>query len=148
MDIEWLMIADGAEVVGNKLYLLGGGWNNLNVRQSFPFSRQIGIALAFNVPWAETNERRAFELEILTEDGVSLHKVGGNLEVGRAAGIQPGTDQRVQMAANTILTFNEPGNYVIVARVNDHESKRVTFRVLDATQSLQPQQSPPDLASP
>ena len=85
-------------------------------------SRQIGIAFAINIPWAETNERRAFELEILTEDGETLQKIGGNLEVGRAAGIQPGTEQRVQMAANANLEFKGPGNFVVVARVDDHET--------------------------
>lgn len=143
MNIEWLMIADGAEVISNKLYVLGGGWTNLQVRQGFPLSRQIGIAFAINIPWSETNERRAFELEILTEDGESLHKVSGNLEVGRAPGIQPGTEQRVQMAANANLNIKGPGNFVVVARIDDHESKRVTFRVLDANQGSKPPQSPP-----
>ena len=29
--IEWLILADAAEVVGGKLYLMGGGWDRLTV---------------------------------------------------------------------------------------------------------------------
>ena len=31
MEVEWLILADSAQVIGNKLYLLGGGWDQLAV---------------------------------------------------------------------------------------------------------------------
>jgi hypothetical protein len=29
--LDYLLVADGAQVVGGKLYLLGGGWDRLTV---------------------------------------------------------------------------------------------------------------------
>ena len=50
MDIEWLILADGAQVVGNKLYLMGGGWDKLQINGGFPKQHATGIALAIKVP--------------------------------------------------------------------------------------------------
>jgi len=147
MEIEWLMIADAAEVVGNKLFLMGGGWDRLTVREKFPMARQIGIAFAISIPWLETNEKRPFVIKLLTEDGPTLHEVGGQLEVGRAPGIAPGADQRVQMAVTMNLTFQGPGRFVVEATVDEHTSKRVTFTVTDGTPGSKPQKSPPDPAA-
>jgi len=148
MEVEWLMIADGAEVVGNKLYLLGGGWDRLTVRSGFPLHRQVGIALAFKVPWTETNERHEFEIEVATEDAETMHKASGNIEVGRPPGIPPGTDQRVQIAATVQINFKGAGQYVVIIRIDGEERKRVALNVVDAAQKAKGAQSPPAPASP
>jgi len=36
MEVEWLILADAAQVVGNKLYLMGGGWDKLTINNVFP----------------------------------------------------------------------------------------------------------------
>ena len=146
MEIEWLMIADAAEVVGNKLYVLGGGWDRLTIRSGFPLNRQIGIALSFKVPWAETNERHQFEIEVATDDAESLHKAGGEIEVGRPPGIPPGADQRVQMAVTAHIQFKQAGQYVIIARVDGEDSKRVVFSVVNAADGEKSTQPLPDSA--
>ncbi len=48
--VEWLILADAAEVVAGKLYLMGGGWTVLTVSTSFPHRRNIGVAAAFRIP--------------------------------------------------------------------------------------------------
>lgn len=127
MEIEWLILADAAQVVGNKLYLLGGGWDRLIANKGFPLSQQIGIAMSINVPWNNTNEKHAFEIEIATEDGQQIAKVDGGFEVGRPVGILPGQDQRIQLAANAALKLNDPGIYSIMARIDGAICKRVHF---------------------
>ena len=121
MRVEWLILADYAEIVGGKLYLMGGGWDVLNVNTGFPHVRPVGLAAAFSVPWNETNERRNVEIDIQTEDGQSVGKMGGQFEVGRPAGIKQGQDQRFQLAANCASTLPAPGTYVIVARIEGEE---------------------------
>jgi len=130
MEVEWLILADAAQVVGNKLYLLGGGWDRLMVNSGFPVNQSIGIAVSFRVPWNETNEQHSFEVEVASEDGATIQKVGGGLEVGRPAGIPPGQEQRVQVAANAVLRLNSPGTYVIIARVDGTEGRRIAFNVV------------------
>ena len=142
MEIEWLMVADAAQVVGNKLYLMGGGWDRLTVNQDFPVNQQLGIALAFKVPWTETNERHSFDIELATEDAQTLEKIGGEFEVGRPAGAIPGSDQRVQIGATANIVFKEPANYVITATVDGEHSRSVVIQVLAGKQSVS-QGSPP-----
>jgi len=128
--VEWLILADYTEIIGGKLYLMGGGWDVLTVNTGFPLTRSLGLAAAFSVPWNETNERRNVEIDIQTEDGQSVGKVKGQFEVGRPAGIKQGQDQRLQLAANIPLNLPAPGTYVIVALLEGQEGGRVPFNVV------------------
>ena len=129
MECEWLILADGAQVVGGKLYVLGGGWETLASAQGFPFSRTLAIAVAFSVPWNETNQRHQIEIEIADEDGGPLAKLEGPLEVGRPPGIPIGRPQRIQLAFDAELKFVKQGTYVITVRVEGQESRRLSFHV-------------------
>jgi hypothetical protein len=140
MRVEWLILADHAEIVGGKLYLMGGGWDVLTVNTGFPLTRPVGLAAAFSVPWNETNQRQNVEIEIQTEDGQSVGKVSAQFEVGRPAGIKSGQDQRLQVAATVPLNLPAPGTYVIVARVEGEEQARVPFNVV-AGPMVQPKQA-------
>lgn len=135
MEVEWLILADSAQVVGNKLYLLGGGWDRLMVNTGFPVSQRCAIALSVKVPWNETNQKHTFEVEVAsegpgTEELKGLMKVGGQIEVGRPPGIPPGQDQRVQLAMETNLKIDTPGTKVVVARIEGQEMRRIRFTVV------------------
>jgi hypothetical protein len=129
VNTEWLILADAAEIVGGKLYLMGGGWDALSVPQ-FPVTKQTGIAASFNIPWNDTNLKHDVEIEIITEDGATVAKLNAQLEAGRPAGIPVGTDQRVQIAANLPLEFKAPGVFSIVSRVAGREDAALNFRVI------------------
>lgn len=135
MEVEWLILADSAQVVGNKLYLLGGGWDVLTVNSGFPLDQRCAVALAIKVPWNETNRKNTFEVEVMAEDPTteqpkSLLKVGGQFEIGRPPGIPPGQDQRMQIALETNVRIEGPGTKLIVARIEGEEMKRTTFNVV------------------
>jgi hypothetical protein len=135
VEVEWLILADSAQVVANKLYLLGGGWDRLTVNSGFPYTQPSAIALSVRVPWNETNQKHGFELEVASEDPASevpktLGKVTGDFEVGRPPGIPPGANQRVQLAVGFALKIEGPGSYVIVARIEGQELQRTGFNVV------------------
>ena len=130
MEVEWLILADAAQVVGNKLYLMGGGWDVLSVQSGFPVQQRCGIAAAVRVPWSETNTRHTLELEVMNEDGKSLGRITGQFEVGRPAGIPLGQDQRVQVAADLNLQLESAGGYAIMARIDGQEARRTPFTVV------------------
>lgn len=130
MDVEWLILADAAQVVGSKLYVIGGGWERMTVNSSFPLQQRCAVALAVRVPWNSTNQRHNFEIEIADEDGSSVGKLGGQFEVGRPAGIRPGQDQRIQLATDFILPLEKPGGFFIVARIEGQEMRRIAFYVV------------------
>lgn len=137
MKVEWLILADAAQVVGNKLYLLGGGWDTSIVSRGFPVDLRCAVAFSATVPWNETNQRHAFEIEVASEDPgteapKNLLKVGGQFEVGRPPGIPLGQDQRVQLAIDMNLRIDTPGTKVVVARIEGQEMRRIHFNVVPA----------------
>lgn len=135
MEVEWLILADSAQVVGNKLYLLGGGWDLLTVNTGFPVEQRCAIAVSVKVPWNETNQKHTFEIEVAeeapgTEAPRSLLKAGGQFEIGRPPGIPLGSDQRVQLAINMNLKIETPGTKVVIARIEGQEMRRINFNVV------------------
>lgn len=130
---EWLILADAVQVVAGKLYLMGGGWDVLSVSSAFPVDRRCGIAVAFRVPWGETNRKIPISIEIASEDGQLLGRADGEIEVGRPPGIPQGASQLSQIALDIGLRFERAGTYVITAQVKgEDESRRFPFRVIAA----------------
>lgn len=130
VEIEWLILADAAQVVGQKLYLMGGGWNRITIQKLPPIQHQMAVALAISVPWARTNERHNLELEVADADGGTLKKINGEFEVGRPPGTPPGQPMRTQVAFGMTLEIKKVGSFEITARVNGEVSRQVTFYVV------------------
>lgn len=129
MDTEWLILADHAEIVNGKLYLMGGGWESLTLN-SPDLVHQFGLAVAFSVPWNETNQPQAIEIEIVDDDAIdTLAKVEGAVEVGRPPGIPLGRSQRTQLAMNLGVQFSRFGGHVVIVRIEGQVSRRFPFRV-------------------
>lgn len=129
MDTEWILLADHAEVINGKLYLMGGGWEVLTVN-ALPTQHRCAVAVAFSVPWNETNQRHDIEIEIADEDGHPIATITGAIEVGRPPGIPLGSAQRVPMAVNLALQLENAGVYVVSTRIENQDSKRTSFRVI------------------
>lgn len=130
MEIDWLILADSAEVVNNKLYVLGGGWDSITVNSAFPIVHPCAVAAALSVPWNETNQPRNVEIEVVTDDGESRAKIGAKVEAGRPTGLPRGQSQRIQFAVRFNLKLKGPGGYVIIARIEGEEHRRVPFNIV------------------
>ena len=131
MDVDWLIIADSAQVVGGKLFLLGGGWDRLTLNQPPPRPHSMAVAVAVAVPWHETNRKHLFKIDITDGDGTkSLATIEGEFEVGRNAGLVEGQPQRMQLAGNLMLNIPQFGSYSIVASIDGEEKKSVPFYVV------------------
>ena len=110
-----MLLADSAQEVGGKLYILGGGWSITG-----PEPVPMAIALKLEVPWDRTNVQHSLLLELLDEDGdpfmvdgpdedqVPL-QVTGQFEAGRPPGIKPGTPIDSALAVNFGPLLLEPG---------------------------------------
>ncbi len=146
--VELLMVANHAEAINGLLYLSGAGWSDLfrpvQMGGQIPVNH-IGIGVAILVSWNETNQRHRVTLRIETADGKPLVNVEGDLEMGRPAGLPPGSDLRGVMAVNGELQFPAAGIYRVFASVGE-DIKTVTFRVHDAP-ALPPLMRPPQSLS-
>jgi hypothetical protein len=59
----FLLLADAAQAVGGKLYILGGGWST--ILAGAPFA----IAVKVDVPWSEGTKTHKLRLELVDSDG-------------------------------------------------------------------------------
>ena len=53
-----MLLADSAQAVGGKLYILGGGFDRINM-PTIPFSHRFDLAMLIEVPWIATNSPSA-----------------------------------------------------------------------------------------
>jgi len=129
LDVDYLILADAAQVADGKLYLLGGGWDRLSVN-GLPAIQFMGVAIAILVPWSETNTTQTLTVSIEDEDGGAvMQPVAVRVEVGRPSGLSAGADQRVLMALNAQLALPRLGDYAVTATLDSGARKRHRFSV-------------------
>lgn len=139
--LDYILVADSAQVVGGKLFVLGGGWDRLFVPElpgspALPFAVAVGIV----VPWSMTNRKYAFSLELADLDGgVVADLVEGEFEVGRPPGLRAGAAQRFQIAGPAAPEFPAEGRYVVQCRVNGELLGHTVIEVTLAGQPPPPQ---------
>ena len=126
---DFMILCDSAQVQGHKLYVLGGGWSQISVRQ-FPAQHGLTVAAGILVPWMDTNVRHKFELEIRTEDGSVLAKAQGEFEQGRPPGLPPGSAQRFMVALPLSIRVEKPCEVVAELTLDGTQAKSIPFRVL------------------
>ena len=139
VSLEWLILADSVQVAGNKLYLIGGGWDVLTVNTAFPHDQIIGIAASFAVPWNETNTPHLAEISIIDEDGnATMAKIGHQFEVGRPPGLPAGSSQRTQVGGTLAIRIEHAGSYSIRCQIDGEEQhQRALFRVVAGPGAVQ-----------
>ena len=129
MQTEWVILADHAEVVNGKLYLMGGGWETLTLNNP-DMTHSFGLAVAFSIPWNETNQPHNVEIMFTDDDSTeTLAKVEATLEVGRPPGVPRGQSQLSQMAINMGMKFKKWGGHVVIVTIEGVEPKRFPFRI-------------------
>jgi len=135
--IDFVILADGAHVAGDKLYVLGGGWTILWAAE-FPTKHTAAIAVGAMVDWQETNHRHRIEIALLSE-GKQLGEplVGGEFEVGRPPGLPIGAAQRFMLAAPVSISLEEPGLYELVVRVDGADITSSPFQAVPVDQGQQ-----------
>ncbi len=115
MKIEFLILADAAQVADGKLFLLGGGFT-FHRSGNFPSQMQFAVALSIQVPWNEAGIRYPTTLTIADEAGVPIVPVlQGQFEVAKSDQIPQGTTQRAMIAVNFNLQIPRPGRYTVSA---------------------------------
>lgn len=131
MDIEHVMLADYAEIVGGKLYLMGGGWDTNTVNE-LPAALRLAVALGLRIEWDETDLLIPVLIRIEDDDGREYLRMEGSIQTTRPADLPDGATQLSQLAANLPLTVPAAGGYNVrvLAGSGDAEVQRsLPFRV-------------------
>lgn len=129
MDVAYFVLADAAQVVDGKLYLIGGGWDLIWVNQ-FPAAHAFAICVGVRVPWDMTNVPHTLNLAVETADGQTLGQIHGKFEVGKPAGLAQGTAQLINLAFPSTLSLDGPGRFRIRALIDDQLVDEVAFGVV------------------
>lgn len=116
-EVDFLLLADHAEVVGGKLYMMGGGWD---VRRIEDFSKPFNMNIAVGVitPWGLANKENRFQLTIEDEDGQKVGPtVDGSFTVGRPSNAIEGQTFRTMVTVGLPITLPKPGMYRVVVAI-------------------------------
>jgi hypothetical protein len=143
-----MLLADSAQAVEGKLYILGGGWSVTGPPSPF------AIALKVDVPWDEGNRKHTMKLALFDEDGKPFTvptpagdrpmEIQGEFETGRPAGIKPGTPLDAPLAINfSALPFRPDSRYVWKLWINGktHDDWQLAFTTRPVDQPVQPRSS-------
>ena len=131
MEIDYLLLAEHAEVTGNKLYLMGGGWDTMNVAD-VPANIRLMVAAGVRVDWDETNLPVPLLLRIDDDDAQEVFRINGQMNVGRPPQLLAGTSQLSQMTFAVQTSLKRLGGYriTLVAGAEAAEVRRsIPFRL-------------------
>lgn len=128
------VLADAAQAIDGKLYLLGGGWTRVITKPGEPIPMALGVIVSMD--WTESNRAVVLEVSLQSEDGKTV-TVGGTairipaqLEMGRPPGVRPGSPLNAALAMPLPALPLEPGGYVWVLTVDDQEYARRPFDIV------------------
>lgn len=110
MRIQHALIADYAEIVNGKLYLMGGAWDIIHLREA-PGPVRMAFAVGLQVDWEETNQAIPIIVHVEDDDAHELARIEGKVQVGRPASLPPGSRQMAQMAVNLAINVPAFGGY-------------------------------------
>lgn len=128
-----VLLCDHAAVADGKLYVNGGG---ISIVGSNVVS--MSVALLVFVPWTDANRPISLELTLQNQDGQPVLVDGrpmethGQLEVGRPAGVSPGTAIEWPFVFNIAGLRLAPGRFEWRLRLDGQarEDWRAAFTVL------------------
>ncbi len=127
-EIDFLILADRAEGINGKLYLMGGGWQELYVAD-FAQPASFSLAVGILVPWNATNEDHLLNIFIEHDDGSRIQpEMPVKLNVGRPPNAVPGQEFRAIIAVNGQWKLPGPGSYRAIAAVGHDLVRRASFR--------------------
>jgi hypothetical protein len=130
-EIDFLILADRAESINGKLYMMGGVWDQIGV---IDFSKPIvfTIALGILIPWNATNLDHKLHVHLLDEDGNQLFGVDGGFKTGRPPQLSAGASQHSVLAVTVSALLPKPGTYSVEATINEAERRTTSFVTFQA----------------
>lgn len=130
MDVDFVLLADAAEVAQGKLYVLGGAIDTIwtsNASITYP---RLSFVVRLLFSPAEIGRTHKVEVNIMDGDGKRLTSVGGDLNVGKNPNLPQGWKQGFLSVLNfSSLKFENFGDYSFELVVNNSSLKSVPLRV-------------------
>lgn len=131
------LLADYAEIVDNKLYTMGAGWDRLSFPEGDLTHRAIAVGVVLRVPWRAASQRHTWELRLTNVDGEDLLDPcpSGEFETGRPVGpIEEAPSNMMFAFTLGDFTFPSVGRYSARLSVDGSEIATAPFAVVGVKQ--------------
>lgn len=141
MKLEYALVADHAEIVHGRLFLMGGG-RDVFPAEKVPALLRVALAVGVRIDWEETNLGHDIVVTVDDEDGKQLVRIEAAVNVGRPAGLPPGSSQLAQFASALPLRVEKFGGFrvrITAGASPNAVEHSIPFRVAE-TQARPPQQ--------
>jgi len=115
MKIEFLVLADAAQVADGKLYIMGGGWGIFR-SGNYPAHAQLAVGLNMLIPYEEAGGKFPLSISIADDAGVLIvPEITGQIQAADSGQLPKGTIQKAPLAVNMNVSLPRPGRYTISA---------------------------------
>ncbi len=135
MEVDFAFLADAAEAVNGKIYVVGGAFDTIwasNVPVVYP---QLSLVMRLMFTPAEVGRKHKIEINLMEEDGKRITSVGGDLEIGQNPEVPKGWRQGFLTSLNFAnLKFEKLGDYGFEIVVNNSSLKSVPLRIAQRIQ--------------
>jgi Family of unknown function (DUF6941) len=141
MKLEYALVADHAEIVHGRLFLMGGGRDAFSA-EKVPALLRMALAVGVRIEWEETNVGHDIVVTVDDEDGKQIVRIEAGVNVGRPAGLPPGSSQLAQFATALPLRVEKFGGLRVKISAGTGPAAvkhSIPFRVVEA-QGRAPQQ--------
>lgn len=132
MRLTSLFLADHAEAVRGKLYVTGGAWDAINVRQLPAVHPHMCVCVVLEVGWQDTDVDHEIDVKLLDADGRSLLpvRIGGKARAARQPSAQPGDTAPLIIVFKLLGTrFDAAGDHTIKVEVDSVPVGSVRLKV-------------------
>ena len=116
--VEFIVVADKAEAINGKLYMMGGGWDRLWLA-TMPGEHHFSVGVSVIIPWMATNSEHRLQILITDETETEVASAQVLFNAGTSAIMKRGEIQKVLAAFNLGVTFPKIGTYTVRAMVDD-----------------------------
>jgi len=131
MRVTAALLADAAQVVGGKLFMLGGGFDMITSREFPATHRMLSLVLVLEVGPGDRNRDLEMTTTLYDEDGREMGvQSKGTFRVGAPSTLPAGATSLIPLV--TVfgnLQFPEPGGYVFIIEHDGQELARIPLRV-------------------
>lgn len=125
-EVDYLILADRAEAVNGKLYMMGGSWDQIGV---IDFAKPVAFSIAIGIliPWNATNQDHQLQVHLLDEDGTRLFRMEGSFRTGRPPQLPQGGAQHNVLAITVSALLPQAGIYTAEATINEGARRTTSF---------------------
>lgn len=131
MEVDFAFLADSADAVNGKLYLVGGAIDTIWSNQVPVIYPRLSFAMRILFAPSELGRKHKLEVSIINEDGVRIAAVGGDLDLGpKSPQLPAGWRQAFLGVLHFVnLKFENFGHYSFDITIDNFSLKSIPVRI-------------------